>query len=70
MMMMMTMTTMITIDRGRRSSFKVAFDIPVIEGRRESSRYLSLSLSLVQGETSARPDTTADPFQLLLPITV
>ena len=68
MMMMMTMTTMITIDRGRRSSFKVAFDIPVIEGRRESNRYLSLSL--VQGETSARPDTTADPFQLLLPITV
>lgn len=45
MMMMTTMTTMITIDRGRRSSFKVAFDIPVIEGRRESSRYLSLSLS-------------------------
>lgn len=62
---------MITIDRGRRSSFKVA-DIPVIEERRGSviePRDISLSLSLVQGETSARADT-ADPFQLLLPITV
>lgn len=60
---------MITIDRGRRSSFKVA-DIPVIEERRGSViEPRGISLSLVQGETSARADT-ADPFQLLLPITV
>lgn len=60
---------MITIDRDRRSSFKVA-DIPVIEERRGSViEPRDISLSLVQGETSARADT-ADPFQLLLPITV
>lgn len=42
------MMMMITIDRGRRSSFKVA-DIPVIEERRGSviePRDISLSLSL------------------------